>query len=464
MIAPARLAAYEALRSVNDRRSDLPAALARGRPRLADDRDRSLAAELTAGTIRWQGELDHLIEHYAQRPLARLDPEVADILRLGLYQLLHLDRVPAAAAVSDAVALTRYAGKASAAGLVNAVLRTVSRRREALPLPGRPATLDSADPVQPGTPRAAALDYLSTTLSHPRWLAARYLDRSGFAGAERSARFNNAPAPLTLRVNRLMTEPERLVDALGRYGVRAIPARYAPDGLITIEGNPLHTPLAASGHFVVQDEASQLVALLTACRPGDRVLDACAAPGGKTTAIAALMGDEGLIVAADVRAGRIGLLRRTVLASGARSVRIVRADLRRPPPFDAVFDVVLVDAPCSGLGTIRRDPEIRWRRGESDLSHFAAAQIDLLEHAAEAVRPAGRLVYATCSSEPEENERVVAAFLDARAAFRPVDPRRSGTPLPPGLAAVLDEAGHLRTSPAAHGLEAFFGAVLQRQR
>ena len=464
MISPARAAAYEALRAVSSRRSDLPAVLSRVRARIKDERDRALMAEIATGALRWQGQLDFLIEHYAQRPLSRLDAEVVDILRLGLYQLLHLDRVPAAAAVSEAVALTRHAGKASAAGLVNAVLRAVARRRGALPLPARPAGTDAPELSSSGELREAALSYLSVTLSHPRWLAARWLDRHGFAATEASEQFNNAPAPLTLRVNRLKTDPERVAEALGRYDVAVVPTRYAPDGFVVVRGNPLHTPLAASGWFVVQDEASQLVALLGTCRPGQRVLDACASPGGKTTAMAAAMQNEGLLVAADIRARRIGLLRRAVVASGARCVRIAQADLRRPLPFESVFDVVVVDAPCSGLGTIRRDPEVRWRRTEFDLARFAAAQRDMLVNAARVVRVTGRMVYATCSSEPEENDAVVEAFLGTHPSFRRVDPRDAASPLASGLLAVLDEDGYLRTSPAAHGLEAFFGAVLQRER
>jgi 16S rRNA (cytosine967-C5)-methyltransferase len=200
---------------------------------------------------------------------------------------------------------------------------------------------------------------------------------------------------------------------------------------------------------------------MAAPTPGERVLDCCAAPGGKTTAMAAAMGDAGLIVAGDVRPRRLDLLRKTVALSGASRVRLVRFDVRRPLPVrSASFDLVLLDAPCSGLGTIRRDPEIRWRREEGDLAPLAAAQRGMIEHAAEAVRPGGRLVYATCSSEPDENEDVVAGFLDSHRSFALGHPGRGETPAV--LRRVLDEQGMLRTSPAGHGLEAFFAAVLRR--
>jgi 16S rRNA (cytosine967-C5)-methyltransferase len=462
MIAPARLAAYRALRLVGTGRNDLPAALARVRLQVGDERDRALLAELTTGTLRWQGQLDYVIERHAGRSLGQLDPEVIDILRLGLYQVLHLDRVPASAAVNDAVALARHAGKSSAAGFVNAVLRTVSRRRRSLGLPPPPQVPEG---VLSADLTAAALDHLSITLSHPRWLAARWLARYGYAAAETWERFNNTPAPLTLRVNRLRTSPERLVESLRSEGVEVAPARYASDAFTVVRGNPLGGPLAGSGWFFVQDEASQLVALLADPRPGEYVLDACAAPGGKTVAMAAAMLDQGLLVAADARGRRVALLRRTVALSGARCVKPVQADLRRPLPVQALFDLVLVDAPCSGLGTVRRDPEVRWRRREADLPALAAVQREMLSNAAAAVREGGRMVYATCSSEPEENDEVVEAFLRAAgSSFRRVDPRDTDRPLAPGLAAAIDEAGFLRTTPAAHHLDAFFGAVLQRKR
>jgi 16S rRNA (cytosine967-C5)-methyltransferase len=445
MIAPARTAAYEILRAVNSGSMDLPHALARRRSALPDERDRGLAGEIVTGTLRWQAAFDHIIAQYTKRPAGKLDPEVLDILRSAIFQLLHLDRVPASAAVNDAVSLTRQAGKRSAAPLVNAVLRRVSRERDRLPLPPRPATDD----------RDAALDYLSIALSHPRWLAARWLDRFGLEDTEAWMRFNNSPAPLTLRVNRLKTTSDAVSESLAAHGVRVAPGRYAGDALVVQQGNPLLTPLADRGLFFVQDEASQLVAAFVEAREGDKVLDACASPGGKTIAIAAAMKDEGLIVATDVRGRRLDLLARTVAASGSTSIRIAQADATAPLPFRGTFDWVLLDAPCSGLGTIRRDPDVRWRRSEADLPGLAAAQRRMLEETARVLRPGGRLVYATCSSEPDENEAVVKAIVSG-GGLTP------GTPLhlPEPVRPLVNAAGHLRTYPFRDGLEAFFAAVL----
>lgn len=449
MIAPARVAAYRILSSVSSGRSDLPAAIARARVTLADERDRALATEIATGVQRWRAALDHLIVHFSKRSLERIDPEVLEILRLSAYQLLHLTRVPASAVVDDAVDLARRAGMRSASGFVNAVLRSIARRRHALPLPPRPSRPDD---------RAAATAYLSVTLSHPEWLAARWYDRYGFEAAERWLRFNNGPAPLTLRANRLRIAPGELAARLAREGIDVRPGRYAPDALIVERGHPLRE--TGAGVFVVQDEASQLVALLAGRRPGPRVLDACAAPGGKTTALAAAMDGRGLLVASDVRDGRMRLLQRTVAAAGAANVRLLQADLLEPLPFSRPFDCVLVDAPCSGLGILRRDPDIRWRRREDDLGSLAAAELVMLQHAGASVAPGGRLIYATCSSEPEENESVAGAFLATSPEFVSVDLARADTALP---AEVIDGGGHLRTYPHVHGLEAFFGAVFERR-
>ena len=449
MTAPARTAAYHALRAVTSGRADLPTALHVSRQQLSDERDRSLAAEIVTGALRWQRSLDHLIEHFAQRRLAKLDVEVVTILRLSLYQILHLDRVPASAIVDDAVTLTRAARKPSASGFVNAVLRSTLRQRHQLPLPARP--LDIAD-------REAALAYLGITHSHPAWLVARWLDRYGFDAVERWVQFNNATPPLTLRVNRLRVTREEAMAALAADRVETEPARYAPDGLVVSGGNPLRRP--ADGTVFVQDEASQLVSLVVDAQPQSRVLDLCASPGGKTIAMAADMGSTGRIVATDVRSRRLALLRETIGSSGATNVAVVRVATTGSLPFAAHFDRVLVDAPCSGLGTVRRDPDIRWRRREEELAGLARDQIALLMRASQVVRDGGgRLIYATCSSEPEENDGVVDAFLDARNDFTRLDLRHHGHRL---LAPFIDERGQFRTSPATHGLEAFFAAALIR--
>jgi 16S rRNA (cytosine967-C5)-methyltransferase len=450
MIAPARSAAYQILSAVSAGRADLPAAIVHARASLHDDRDRALAADIATGVQRWRDALDHLIVTFAKRPLHRLDPEIVEILRIGAYQLLHLTRVPASAIVDDAVKLARRVGKGSASGFVNALLRTISRNRTVLPLPPRPADPSDTD---------AALDYLSVTLSHPRWLAARWLERYGFDRAEQWAIFNNQPAALTLRANRLRTTPGALSSELAAHEVIVHAGRFAPDALIVDEGQPLRDPGVAAGGFVVQDEASQLVTLLAGPSPGPLLLDTCASPGGKATAFAGTT--SGLVIACDVRPRRMALLARTVAAAGASNVRLVQADARRPLPFSVGFSCVVVDAPCSGLGTLRRDPDIKWRRGEADLAPLAAAERQMLRHAAEVVAPGGRLVYATCSSEPEENEQVVDAFLRDSPEFIPISAADAHSAM---AAEVVDSRGHLRTTPPDHQLEAFFGAVFEKKR
>ncbi len=451
MTAPARTAAYHALRAIGAERADLPAALVQSRGHLPDERDRALAAEIVTGTLRWQRNLDHLVEHFAARPIAKIDGDVLHILRLSLYQLLHLDRVPASAVVDDAVDLARQAKKSSATGFVNAVLRSTQRKRQHLPLPPRP---------EMGAPRDAALAYLGITHSHPEWLVARWFDRYGLEATEQWVQFNNDTPQMTLRVNTLRSSREEVAASLDAAHVETEPTRHAPDGLVVTAGNPLRSS-AADGSFVVQDEASQLVSLAVSAQPGERVLDLCASPGGKTVAMAADMRDSGLIVACDVRPRRLSLLRDAVRASGASHVQIVHLAADGDLPFGAQFDRVLVDAPCSGLGTLRRDPDIRWRRHEGDLPALARTQLALLERAASLVRTGGRLVYATCSSEPDENEEVVDAFMARHPEFDLVDLHADGGPR---LFALLSERGMLQTLPFAHGLEAFFAAALTPSR
>jgi 16S rRNA (cytosine967-C5)-methyltransferase len=304
-----------------------------------------------------------------------------------------------------------------------------------------------------------ALAYLSTTLSHPEWLVAKWLERHGFEAAEAWALFDNGPAALTLRANTLRVSRGDLAERLGAQGVETEPTRFASHGLVVRSGNPLLTPLAGEGLFAVQDESSQLIAELTAAMSGERILDACASPGGKTTAMAAAMKNRGLIVATDLRGRRVDLLRRTVETASATCVRVVQADVAAVLPFGTAFDCVLLDAPCSGLGTLRRDPDIRWRRSHRDLERLAAVQGDMLDRAAEVVVAGGRLVYATCSSEPDENEEVVSRFLAEHRGFT-LAPER----IPATLERFITGAGHFRTFPFRDQLEPFFAAMLVKTK
>ena len=444
MIAPARRAAYRTLRAIADGRLDLPSAFAQERDQLGDARDRALAGEIVLGVLRWRGALDFAIERLAMRPVARLDAEVLDILRSGLYQLWQLERVPPAAVVNDAVALTRVAHRGRASALVNAALRAFTRTR-----------MEALLPLEDGTAEA-----LAVRLSHPRWLVERWLKRFDYEDVKRWLAFNNSHAPLTLRINTARSDALALQGVLAEQHIEADLARYAPDALTINHGNPLGQPAFSAGEFIVQDEASQLVAHMARVQQGERVLDACASPGGKTLVMSNTM-RSGFLVAADVRGRRVTLLESTLRRTGT-TASLVQLDLREPLPFPATFDCILVDAPCSGLGTVRRDPDIKWRRAEQELRPLADVQTKLLGNAAAGVRPGGRLVYATCSSEPEENDQVVDRFLAEQAGrFREAGPewvRQTSGGL--RLADVCDVRGRLRTLPHAHGLEAFFGAVL----
>jgi 16S rRNA (cytosine967-C5)-methyltransferase len=455
MTAPARRAAYEALRAIESGRALLAEAIVASREPLQDDRDRALVTSIVTGTLRWRNRLDLVLSRHVMRELARLDPEVLEILRLSVFQLLFLERVPASAVVHDAVNLTRAAGKMSAAGFVNAVLRKVSRTRDRLDLPKAPSA------GMAGT-REAWLDALSLTGSHPRWLVERWLDRMGPEAAAAWVAFNNEEPALTIRANTLKTSRELLGERLLDAGIETERLRFAPDGLRVLRGNPLRTPLAKQGLFVVQDEASQLVALMCGRQQRWRTLDACAAPGGKTLVLASGPARGGLLVAADRRWRRLKLLREYLATAGAGQARIVALDLSAGAPFRDIFDLVLVDAPCTGLGTLRREVDIRWRRSARDIGEAAAVQARLLRHAASLVAPGGRLVYATCSSEPEENEGVFEAWLNSEPSFHPAGPESlSHEGVPSGL---LDQQGHLHTRPDLHALEAFFAAAADRAR
>lgn len=442
-VTRARSLAFRVLRDVARRRGEPAARL----EALADDSlsrsDRDLATEIVYGVLRFQECLDFVLAAHSKRPIAELSPTVLLALRIGLYQIRHLSRVPERAAVDESVRLTRAFGAHRGAPYVNAVLREALRRPEVPELPSR---------------RDDPLGYLAITLSHPRWLARRYLERLGLERAEARCRVQNEPPETFCRVSARMPLDEA-VATLATEGVVAERFHLVPRCLRVVSGRLRESSLLASGSIFIQEAGAQLVPFLVDPRPGESVLDLCAAPGGKALAIAERVAAEGRVVALDRRVSRARLLGRLGARAGASRLFPVAAD-GRAVPLRGSFAKILLDAPCTSLGTLRRNPDIKWRVRESDLDAMAALQLELLHRAGEALASGGRLVYATCSTEPEENEEVVARFLDERrGAFRslPAEPA-----LPQPARSLVDHSGALRTSPERDGLDGYFACVLTR--
>jgi 16S rRNA (cytosine967-C5)-methyltransferase len=452
-VAPARRIAFEILRRVEAEGAFAADLLHARLEKAADARDRALATELTLGVLRFNRLLDFLLERAAARPVARLDREVRVALRLGLYQLLFLSRVPARAAVNDSVALTKLSGKASAAALVNAVLRRCSRDRL------DPAGLSRLVPAD--LPREERLGIL---YSHPDWLVRRWLARFGEPATIALLDGNNRPAPAACIVHP-GADRSRVTATLEAAGFSVEPGRLLRQALVAQGGNLADTEPFRRGWISIQDEASQAVALLLAVAPGARVLDLCAAPGGKTAILARAAGAAGRVVSADRHAHRLRGLAEQLSRLSLENVSLVALDGVEHLPFGIEFDRVLVDAPCSGTGTLARNPEIRWRLRPEDLPGLAEKQLRLTTRAAERLAPGGRLVYATCSLEREENEQVVTALLAGAPALRLARAAEALAPhLAPGVPAELlfDERGFFRTFPPQSGTDGFFAAVVER--
>ncbi len=410
-------------------------------------RDRAFATELVYGTLRWQGRLDFLLSHVLERDLEKLEPLVATTLRMGAYQLVFTDGVRNAAAVDESVRCARAAGLERATGLVNAVLRRLAAEHAQIALPA----LDR-DP----------LGHLMRALSLPGWLAERWIEQFGPEDAASLARASNEVPPQCVRANAQRTTRAQLLIELRERFSEATPCRLAPDGIVLgRRGSPERDPAFLNGRFTVQDEASQLVVALLDPQPGERVLDTCAAPGTKATAIAERVGETGRVLALDRHPRRLALVARDARRLGLPQLQT--RELEVTLPLDDLgeterFDRVLVDAPCSGLGTLRRNPDVRWRVKPGDPAQLAGIQKKLLRNASASLRPGGVLVYSTCTLTPDENDGVVEAFLDDARHFR-LSPRDQ---LPATARAVVDEHGLLRCLPHVHDTDGFFAARLER--
>ena len=407
--------------------------------------DAALLTRVVYGTLRWRGRIDWVLGGLLRKPLKDLDPLVRNLLRLGGYELLFLDRVPAYATVNELVELARRRAGPGKARLVNAVLRRISRQERDAWTP--PASGKSGD--------VAAL------VSHPSWLAGMWREQFGADESRRLMEANNEEAPLVLRANQRRIDRDALVRRLCSRGIDARPGAWSPLA-VRLRGSASPADLAEfrEGLCQVQGEASQMVGFLTGPEPGMRVLDVCAAPGGKTTHMAELMDDRGEIVACDISERGLGRLADNTRRLGLGCILAHAGDAARALPGEPEgFDRVLVDAPCSGLGTLRAHPEIRWRRTPEDLQRLAALQAGILDQAAPRVRPGGVLVYATCTLARVENERVVEGFVERHPDFAVED---AAAHLPEAARAMTD-GRYFVALPHRHDTDGFFAARMRRR-
>ena len=416
--------------------------------------DAALATEITLGVLRWQRLLDFLLQQNLDRPLARLDPEILVALRMGLYQMRFLDRVPARAAVSESVELAKGARKKSAAPLVNAVLRKLASK----------ATLAGKELEAMVPASASAAERTAILYSHPTWLVERWLARFGEKRTVALLQANNRPPRLCCAVID-PGEKSSISESLRGEGFEVLPGRWLDSAIALSGGDPARSEVFREGKISVQDEASQMVARLVDARPGDTVLDVCSAPGGKAGILARSVAPGGHVIAADVHEHRLRSAREQMSRTGTTNVWWLALDAAQTLPFAEAFQRILLDAPCSGTGTLARNPEIKWRLQPDDLQQARRRQTTMLRQALAKLGRGGRLVYATCSLEPEENEQVVREVISEDAGVRIVP---GSTALQPWLrdgaapASLFDANRFFRTFPPESGTDGFFAAVLER--
>jgi len=405
------------------------------------DVERRLLTELVYGSIKALGTIDWYLSQCVTRPLAKIEAPILNVLRLGVYQLCYMDKIPTAAAVNEAVKLARVYSHEGSAKFVNGVLRGFLRKKDALSFP-------SEEEDEAG--------YLALKLLHPRWLVKKWLQQFGREATEKLCAFNNTPAPVCLRVNTLVADRDALMQDLKKAGAEVKASRWSKDGIVCDKLPALNDVFAKLKHdFYIQDESSMLVAEILAPKPGERVVDMCSAPGGKTTHIAQVMGDQGEIFAGDIHEHKIKLIEENAHRLG---ITIIKAQQRDASVFDEFLagkaDRVLVDAPCSGLGVLRRRAEARWRKTRADIRPLPKLQLQILENGARYVKENGLLVYSTCTIEPSENHYVIAAFLEQHPDWEYAGVKH------PISGEMLDE---LQLLPQVDGIDGFFICALRRK-
>jgi len=414
--------------------------------------DHALATELVMGVLRWRSSLDGEIARTSSQAVSRLDLEILTALRLALYQLRRLDRIPPRAAIHESVELAKRARKRSAAPFVNAVLRKLA----ANPPPAHTSSSSEEE--------LASGESLASAFAHPAWLVERWVREYGFTAARQICQHNQSVPATAIRLRDPTAE-----DALRMAGIELASGVLLSSARRVLTANISKAHAFRSGRIVIQDEASQLVAAMVG--HGSRILDCCAAPGGKTLAIADRNPDA-IITAVELHPHRARLLQRLVgneprTARSPNNIQVLVADVRTAP-LSGHFDRVLADVPCSGTGTLARNPEIKWRLQPADIQDLHARQLAILRSALTQLAPGGQLVYSTCSLEKEENEDVVSAALAENCSFRLIDVRSAllrlkaeGQLIWPELSA-LTRGPYLRTVPGIHACDGFFAAIIEK--
>ena len=409
------------------------------------DADRALLTELIYGTLRWRAKIDAKLVPFLNRSLGETDSFNRNLLRLTLYQLLFLDKIPAYAAVNEAVEIAKATQPRSAA-FINGVLRNFLRRYDE---PGQGRIVESS------------ASNLTVEYSHPQWLVDRWLGYFGFEQARALMLANNQRAPLVVRVNQCATTRAELLARWQESEIAAEPGARSPQAVRLPTGVSIETLAGfAEGHFQVQSEASQLVSHLVGPMPGETILDACAAPGGKATHLAELVGDRGQVIAIDTSVRGIERIVQNALRLKLDSLRAIRADASQalPEGFAGPYDRILVDAPCSGLGTLRSHPEIKWQRNESDIARLAALQARILQSVARCLKTGGVLVYSTCTLTIDENERVIENFLRQYHQFELTDAAR----YLPETAHHMTRGQFFQALPQRDNTDGFFAARMRK--
>jgi 16S rRNA (cytosine967-C5)-methyltransferase len=433
-VSPARAAAFDILLRVETTDAYASELLHSSRVASLSPSDHGLVTEIVMGVLRWRSVLDERIAAHVNKPLAKLDAEVMTALRIGIYQLLLLDRIPAHAAINESVELIKKARKRSAAGMVNAILRKL-----------HPKSLDLSSVAQDDNALA----------SHPQWLVERWERIYDRAAARAICRYDQTTPNTVIRA-----DPELALE-LGSGGIQLEPGNLLKDARLVAHGDTTVTQAFRERRLVIQDEGSQLVALLLG--HGEHILDCCAAPGGKTR-ILAERNPHADVVAVEVHPHRAALMRRLVPSC---NVHVIAGDIRTMP-FATQFDRILVDAPCTGTGTLARNPEIKWRLKPEDISRLQAYQTQILTAATQKLAPGGQLLYSTCSLEPEENEAVVDQVLLATQSLRVLHIRDRLTQLHEQGTLLCEPESlvrgpYLRTIPGIHRCDGFFAALIERE-